>query len=336
MGGADQLDAALGDGAGGLGLQLGPDLVDDDDLGHVVLDRLDHHRVLERRACGPACGGRDRWPDAGCRRRRRSRWRCRRRRPACPGRRPGRGPPRAASSSCRCPGRPRMRIDFPDSTKSSMISIVPKTARPTRQVRPTILPVRLRMALMRWSVRSMPARLSSPNVPMWSTTYSMSASVISRSSRVDLAVREAGLGLAAEVHHDLDQLGRVGQGVDGGDDVRRQGAAGADPGRRSTRAGGSPRPDQPRLLLPLRLAYRRDECGFGHADDGLLHQEGHRVEVGEAGLLEAAIDRAIRRFEPAPGPRCRGSCRPGRCAPRAGPARSPRSGPRPSRAGPGP
>ena len=31
------------------GLELGPDLVDDDDLGHVVLDRLDHHLVLERR-----------------------------------------------------------------------------------------------------------------------------------------------------------------------------------------------------------------------------------------------------------------------------------------------
>ena len=49
VGGADQLDAALGDGARGLGLELGPDLVDDDDLGHVVLDRLDHHLVLERR-----------------------------------------------------------------------------------------------------------------------------------------------------------------------------------------------------------------------------------------------------------------------------------------------
>ena len=46
---ADQLDAALGDRAGGLRLQLGPDLVDDDDLGHVVLDRLDHHLVLEAR-----------------------------------------------------------------------------------------------------------------------------------------------------------------------------------------------------------------------------------------------------------------------------------------------
>ena len=49
VGGADQLDAALGDRPGGLGLELGPDLVDDDDLGHVVLDRLDHHLVLERR-----------------------------------------------------------------------------------------------------------------------------------------------------------------------------------------------------------------------------------------------------------------------------------------------
>ena len=46
---ADELDAALGDRAGGLGLELRPDLVDDDDLGHVVLDRLDHHLVLERR-----------------------------------------------------------------------------------------------------------------------------------------------------------------------------------------------------------------------------------------------------------------------------------------------
>ena len=46
---ADELDAALGDRARGRRLELRPDLVDDDDLGHVVLDRLDHHRVLERR-----------------------------------------------------------------------------------------------------------------------------------------------------------------------------------------------------------------------------------------------------------------------------------------------
>jgi hypothetical protein len=47
--GRDELHASLGDGAGCGGLLLGPDLVDDDDLRHVVLDRLDHHRVLQRR-----------------------------------------------------------------------------------------------------------------------------------------------------------------------------------------------------------------------------------------------------------------------------------------------
>ena len=64
-----------------------------------------------------------------------------------------------------------------------MISIVPYTARPMRQVSPTIFPLRLRIALIRCSVRSMPARLSSPKLPMWSTTYAMSASPTSRSSR---------------------------------------------------------------------------------------------------------------------------------------------------------
>ena len=47
MGSADQLHAALGDGARGLGLEAGADLVDDDHLGGVVLDGLDHDLVLE-------------------------------------------------------------------------------------------------------------------------------------------------------------------------------------------------------------------------------------------------------------------------------------------------
>ena len=46
MGGAHQLHAALGDGPGRGRLQLGADLVDDDDLGHVILHGLDHHGVL--------------------------------------------------------------------------------------------------------------------------------------------------------------------------------------------------------------------------------------------------------------------------------------------------
>lgn len=41
----------------------------------------------------------------------------------------------------------------------------PDTARPTRQVRPTTAPLRLRRALMRCSVPGMPALLSLPNSP---------------------------------------------------------------------------------------------------------------------------------------------------------------------------
>ena len=45
----DERDAALRDRAARARLGLGADLVDDDDLRHVVLDRLDHHVVLARR-----------------------------------------------------------------------------------------------------------------------------------------------------------------------------------------------------------------------------------------------------------------------------------------------
>src|SRR5947209_8536178 len=47
---AHELNAALGDGAGCGGLELGPDFVDDDDLRHVVLDGLDHYGMLPCRA----------------------------------------------------------------------------------------------------------------------------------------------------------------------------------------------------------------------------------------------------------------------------------------------
>ena len=49
MRGRDQLHAALGDCSCGRGFELGADLIDHDDLGHVVLDRFDHHRVLQHR-----------------------------------------------------------------------------------------------------------------------------------------------------------------------------------------------------------------------------------------------------------------------------------------------
>src|SRR3972149_3146660 len=60
----DKLHAALGDGARREGLGLSTDLVDDDDLGHVVLHRLDHHRVLQLRMGHLHAPGA---PDAGVR-----------------------------------------------------------------------------------------------------------------------------------------------------------------------------------------------------------------------------------------------------------------------------
>src|SRR5512132_2572894 len=81
------------------------------------------------------------------------------------------------------PGRPRNKMLFPDSTMSRMISTVPYTARPTRSVRPTTFPARLRSALMRWSVRSIPARLSPPNCPMCEMTYARSSADTSRCDR---------------------------------------------------------------------------------------------------------------------------------------------------------
>jgi hypothetical protein len=45
----DQLDAPFSDGPCGGGLEVGADLIDDDDLRHVVLNRFDHHPVLQFR-----------------------------------------------------------------------------------------------------------------------------------------------------------------------------------------------------------------------------------------------------------------------------------------------
>ena len=50
--------------------------------------------------------------------------------------------------------------------RSSITRIVPYTARPTLSVSPMTFPARLRMADTRWRVRSTPARLSSPKLPM--------------------------------------------------------------------------------------------------------------------------------------------------------------------------
>mmetsp|Transcript_26830 Transcript_26830/g.86145 ORF Transcript_26830/g.86145 Transcript_26830/m.86145 type:complete len:401 (-) Transcript_26830:30-1232(-) len=81
------------------------------------------------------------------------------------------------------PGRPRKSSDSGAWRVSRIISMWPMTARPTRQVRPTTLPLRLRMALIRCRVPVMPARLSMPNSPTSVSAHSRSASVISASRR---------------------------------------------------------------------------------------------------------------------------------------------------------
>ena len=78
------------------------------------------------------------------------------------------------------PGRPSSSRFLPERAKSSMSLMVPNTARPTRQVRPMTRPRRLRMAEMRCSVRSRPARLSPPNSPRRSMAACKSASSTSR------------------------------------------------------------------------------------------------------------------------------------------------------------
>ena len=62
--GADELHAALGDRASGHRFLFRADLVDDDDLRHVILDGFDHHVVLlgDARDLHAACV-----PDAGVR-----------------------------------------------------------------------------------------------------------------------------------------------------------------------------------------------------------------------------------------------------------------------------
>ena len=49
MSGTDQLDTALGDGSRRLRFELGANLVNNDDFGHVVFHRLYHRRVLHGR-----------------------------------------------------------------------------------------------------------------------------------------------------------------------------------------------------------------------------------------------------------------------------------------------
>ena len=136
----------------------------------------------------------------------------------------------------------------------------------------------------------MPARLSSPNEPMCSTTKSMSASVISRSRSITSRVGEARLRPPAEVHHDLDQGLAVGQRVDRRDDLRRQRREqGVEVVDRFALAIVGSHAD---LHRSIGLADAgRHEGRFGDADEGFLHEQRDSGDRLEALLLEPPIDR---------------------------------------------
>lgn len=63
------------------------------------------------------------------------------------------------------PGGPISKSEVPSLTMSCNKIALPVTARPTRHVRPIIVPLRFLIALILWRVRLMPARLSAPKSP---------------------------------------------------------------------------------------------------------------------------------------------------------------------------
>ena len=204
------------------GLELGPDLVDDDDLGHVVLDRLDHHLVLERRradlhpagladgrvrdvaVAGDLVAGVDDddalahvvGQDAG-----------------------GLAQHRRLADAR--PAHDQDRLPGLDEVVDDLDRAVDRPADPAGQ--PDDLAV---------AVADGADAVERP-LDAGPVVVAERADVLDDEGDVgldDLAVeeahlriREARLGPAAEVHDDLDQGVRSGQGVDGGDDLGRQG-----------------------------------------------------------------------------------------------------------------
>ena len=82
------------------------------------------------------------------------------------------------------PGRPNSKTLRPASIRSRIWSMVPNMARPTRKVKPIIVPWRLRMAEILCKVPSIPARLSAPNSPTVEITWSKSALATGVADRV--------------------------------------------------------------------------------------------------------------------------------------------------------
>ncbi len=287
---ADQLDAALGDRPGRLRFQLGADLVDDDDLGHVVLDSLDHHLVLERRGAhlhpsgladgrvGDVAVARDLvagvhdddalaevvGEDAGRLAQHR-----------------GLADPRAAHDEDRLPGVHEVADDLdrpvdgpadPAGEADDLAAPVPDGADPVER-----------------ALDAGPVVVAEgPDLVHDLADVRLGDLAVEERH---LAVGEARLGPPAEVHHHLDQVGALWQGMERGDDLRRE--------RREERlqvvdrfatCDGRPRWDP--------SADGRHQGRLGDADERLLDQERDGGDRGELLLLEAVAPGATRRSAP--------------------------------------
>ena len=157
-----------------------------------------------------------------------------------------------------------------------MISMVPNTARPMRQVRPTTLP--LAVADGRDAMeRPLDARavVVAERADAGDDVLQVVLGDLALEQHALAARAEAGLGPAAEVHHDLDDVEHVGQRADGVADLRRQGLqqrlhvvgglASVQFSHGSSMSGGSCRGQSARR--------RRQQRRLGHADERLLQQQ---------------------------------------------------------------
>ncbi len=129
-----------------------------------------------------------------------------------------------------------------------------------------MVPARLRMALIRCRVRSIPARLSSPKSP---NSFDHVLDVAVGDGDVvqdDLTVDEARLGLAAEVEHHLEEVPPMGGSSLGGR---------GDPGWKGIE-------EKRQLLLPGRAVFASRTDGSSARNRSLRLQSslrGHRYGV---------------------------------------------------------
>ena len=183
--------------------EIGTELVNDDDLGHVVLDRLDHHLMLKRRGSGPASGGPCRSPGGGCRRRPRSRSRCRPPNNRLPRSR-ARGLAEHRGLADPRPAHDEDALPRLDEVLGEIDRAEDGLADPTGG--PTTFALRLRIAEMRWSVGSMPGRVRRRSCRCGrrrGRCRPRSPRGPARSPRCSGTAAPA----AAEVEHDLDERG---------------------------------------------------------------------------------------------------------------------------------